>query len=587
MTALARLPDNAPFAPEAIAHLNQVIGAATTTQRTWLAGFLAGLDAAQGAPAAAAVAPVVKPKLTILYATESGNSEALALGAKRDAAKLGFAARVVDAAEATPAGLKDAGTLLVVASTWGEGEAPQRAIGFVRGLLAEDAPRLEGLRFAVLALGDRAYAQFCETGRAIDERLAALGGVRAAPLLECDLDYEAPAASWLGSTLKELRASGEADRVIHVAFGQAAPEPLAFNKANPFPAEIGELVNLNSSRSAKHTVHVELSLEGSGLTYQPGDALGVVPQNDPALVEAVMEAAGVQADDALAAALTARHDVSTLTGHLVRTLAESTGDAGLRALAGDKDALAAYLPGRQVIDLLHDHPVRPGAERLLAALRPLAPRLYSIASSQRAVPDEAHLLVSAVRYAAHGRSRGGVASTWLADRRAVGDTVPVYVKANPHFRLPEDPTVPVVMIGPGTGVAPFRAFMQERDALGIAGKSWLFFGDRHYTHDFLYQLEWQDLLKRGVLGRLDLAFSRDQPAKRYVQHAIGDRAAELHAWLRDGARVYVCGDARAMAKDVHAALRGVFETQGGMSAERAEAELEAMRSQGRYLQDVY
>ena len=593
MTALARLPDNAPFAPDAIAHLNQVIGVATPTQRSWLAGFLAGLDAGQGS-AASAVSPaasaMVRQKLTILYATESGNSEALALGAKRDAVRLGFAPRVLDAAEATVAGLADAGTLLVVASTWGEGEAPQRAASFLRGLLADDAPRLDGLRFAVLALGDRAYTQFCETGRLVDERLAALGGVRVAPRLDCDLDYEAPAAAWLGTTLPALLEAGDApggdkDRVIHVAFGQAAPA--AFGKANPFPAEVTETVNLNSSRSAKHTVHVELNLAGSGLAYQPGDAIGVLPQNDPALVEAVMAAAGVKGDDALAAAMGGRHDITTLTGHMVGVLAESTGDAGLRALAGDRDALAAYLPGRHVIDLLEDHPVHLSPEQLLAALRPLAPRLYSVASSQRAVGDEAHLLVSAVRYGAHGRDRNGVASTWLADRRRVGDTVPVYVKPNPHFRLPEDPAVPLVMIGPGTGVAPFRAFMQDRDAAGITGRTWLFFGDRHYTHDFLYQLDWQDWLKRGVLERLDVAFSRDQPAKRYVQHAMADRAAELYAWLRDGARVYVCGDAQHMARDVDAALRQVLETQGGQSPERAAAELETMRQQGRYLRDVY
>lgn len=587
MTALARLPENAPFAPDAIAHLNQVIGVASPTQRTWLAGFLAGLDAAQGVAAVPAAPPAAKQKLTILYATESGNSEALALAAKRDAGKLGFAARVLDAADATVAGLAEAGTLLVVASTWGEGEAPQRAVPFLRGLLAEDAPRLEGLRFAVLALGDRAYAQFCETGRQIDERLVALGGVRAAPMLECDLDYEVPAAGWLGTTLPALRDEAQTDSVIHVAFRQAAPEPLAFSKANPFPAEIAELVNLNSSRSGKQTVHVELSLEGSELTYEPGDAIGVLPQNDPAVVEAVMAAAGVAGDDALVAALTARHDVTTLTGHLVRTLAEGTGDAGLVALAGDKDALAAYLPGRQVIDLLRDHPVRVEADQLLAALRPLAPRLYSVASSQRAVPDEAHLLVSAVRYAAHGRERGGVASTWVADRRRVGDSVPVYVKANPHFRLPADASVPLIMVGPGTGVAPFRAFMQDRDAAGVQGRSWLFFGDRHYTHDFLYQLDWQDWLKRGVLSRLDVAFSRDQPEKRYVQHAMLERATELYAWLREGARVYVCGDAGQMAKDVDAALRQVLETAGGLGAEAAAAELDTMRRDGRYLQDVY
>ena len=583
MTAAARLPDNAPFAPDAIARLNSVIGAATASQRSWLAGFLAGIEAAQGA--APAAPPAAKPKLTILFATESGNSEALALQAKRDAGKMGFAARVLDAADATVTGLAGAGNVLIIAATWGEGEAPQRATRFMRELTAEDAPRLEGLRFAVLALGDRAYAQFCETGQTIDARLEALGAVRAAPRLDCDLDFETPAAEWLGTALKELRGTDAEDSsVIHVDFGPGAE---TVSKAHPFAAEITELVNLNSSRSGKQTYHVELDLTGSGIAYQPGDAIGIVPENDPAAVEHVMQAAGLKDDAGLHEALLRRHDVSTLTGHLIKSLGETTKDPRLLELAGDKDQLAAYLPGRHVLDLLMDYRMTLSPEQLTGVLRPLAPRLYSIASSQRATPDEAHLLVSAVRYATHGRDRAGVASTWLADRRRVGDSVPVYVKPNPHFRLPEDASTPVIMIGPGTGVAPFRAFMQERDEAGSAGPSWLFFGDRQYTHDFLYQLDWQDYLTRGVLSRLDVAFSRDQDAKRYVQHVMRERADDLYGWLQDGARVYVCGDQKQMARDVHAALRDAVAAGGNLSPERAEAELDTLKSQGRYLLDVY
>ena len=583
MSALLGLPDTAPFPPDAIATLNTVIGTASPAQRTWLSGFLAGLEAAGGQTAAhPAAPPAARPKLTILFATESGNSEALALTAKRDATRLCFAARVLDAADATPAILRDAGALVVIASTWGEGEAPQRAAPFMRSLLADEAPRLDGLRFAVLALGDRAYAQFCETGRSIDHRLEALGATRAAPFLECDLDYETPAAAWLGTTLSSLRGPEAPGSVIHVDFGAATTIP---TKSAPFAAEITELVNLNSSRSGKQTFHVELSLAGSGITYLPGDSLGLIPENDPALVRDILAATGLAADDAVRDALTRRHDITTLTPYLIRTLAASTGNPHLAAVD------ATYLPGRHVIDLLTDFPMTLAPDQLLAALRPLAPRLYSIASSQRATPDEAHLLVSTVRYEAHGRARGGVASTWLADRRRAGDTVPVYVKPNPHFRLPAETDTPVIMIGPGTGVAPFRAFLQDRDAVREGGKAqgrtWLFFGDRRYTHDFLYQLDWQDYLKRSVLSRLDVAFSRDQDAKRYVQHAMLDRAAELHAWLQDGARVYVCGDQAHMARGVHAALRTILTDKGALSPDRAEAELDAMRAQGRYLLDVY
>jgi len=587
VTAPARLPTNAPFPPDAITALNRVIEHTSPTQRSWLAGFLAGYEAA-GAPVAAPVAaPVSRPALTILFATESGNSEALARCAGKDAARLGFAPRVLDAAEATPADLARTERLLVVAATWGEGEAPARAIGFMTALLADTAPRMDKVNFAVLALGDRAYAQFCATGHAIDERLAALGGHRAAPLLECDLDYEAPAAAWLAKTLPELRGA-EADpapSVIHVDFGAA--DTREYSKANPFQAEITDLVNLNSSRSAKQTFHVELSLAGSGLTYQPGDAVGIAPENDPVAVEAVLEAAGLGGNTELHTALRTRHDVTTLSAYLVRSLAELTKDPAVADLAGDKERLDDFLPGRHVVDLLTAFPNRLTPTQLTGLLRPLPPRLYSVASSQAFVGEEAHLLVGAVRYQTHGRDRAGVASTHIADRRRTGDHLGIHVKANPHFRLPTDPATPVIMIGPGTGVAPFRAFMQDRDAAGIMGRSWLFFGDQRYTHDFLYQLEWQDLIERGVLGRFDAAFSRDQDAKTYVQHRMWAARRDLHAWLEDGAHLYVCGDQVRMARDVHTTLRDIIADGAGIAPEAAEERLAGLKQQGRYLLDVY
>jgi len=584
---MTALPANAPFPPDAIAALNRVIIDTSPTQRSWLSGFLAGIEAATAAPAVVA-APVVRPALTVLFATESGNSEALARKAAKDAGRLGFAAKVLDAAEATPADLGKSRNLLVVASTWGEGEPPQRAIELLEALMAEDAPRMEGVTYGVLALGDRAYAQFCETGRVLDDRLAALGATRAAPRLECDVDYEVPAADWLATTLKTWRGAQDADSVIHVDFGGAvAVTEAAYDKSNPFQAEITDMVNLNSSRSVKQTWHVELSLNGSGLTYEPGDAIGVVPHNDPAAVDAVLAAAGLQGDAALHGALTTKHDVTTLTGHLVRGLADLTGDKALQVLAGDAGALAEYLPGRHVVDLLEDYPNRLTAPQLTGLLRGLPPRLYSVASSRKLVGEEAHLLVSAVRYQTHGRGRSGVASTHIADRRRAGDMLPVYVKPNAHFRLPADPAVPVMMIGPGTGVAPFRAFMQERDALGVQGRSWLFFGDQRYTHDFLYQLEWQDLLARGLLTRLDVAFSRDQDRKVYVQHRLWERRRDLHAWIQDGGHVYVCGDQSRMAKDVHATLRDVIADGSAITPEAAEAQLAEMKRAGRYLLDVY
>jgi sulfite reductase (NADPH) flavoprotein alpha-component len=591
MSALPLLPDTAPFAADQISVLNTVMAGTSAEQRTWLSGFLAGFQAASAPQPAAAGSPARKLPLTILFGTESGNAETLANSVRKAAAKLGFAPRVLDMADASPEQLRALSNIVVIASTWGEGEPPQRAADFHTALMDEAAPRLEGLRYAVLALGDRAYAQFCETGRRFDERLAALGATRVVPRIECDLDYEAPANDWIGRALADIRqqADGGAvdDAVIHVDFARAGAEETAYTRNHPFEAPITELVNLSGSRSSQRTFHVELSLEGSGIAYQPGDAIGFVPTNDPAMVEAVLKAAGQDGDATLHAALAERYDITTLTRPQVGAYAELTGSAQLAALAADEAALAAYLPGRQVIDLLEAAPHRLTVEQLTGLLRPLPGRLYSVASSLKAVPDEAHLLIAETRYDSHGRQRRGVASTDVADRRSSGGTMKIYLKPNPHFRLPGDPSRPIVMIGPGTGVAPFRGFVQERAAIGATGKSWLFFGARNYLHDFLYQLEWQDFLKDGVLTRMDVAFSRDQPEKVYVQHRLWAARRELYAWLQEGAVIYVCGDAQAMAKDVNAMLVRIISDQSGQDADTAQATLDGLRRGGRYLRDVY
>jgi sulfite reductase (NADPH) flavoprotein alpha-component len=554
------LPETAPFPAEQIVALNRIISGSSAEQRSWLSGFLAGYQAANTPHPAAAAPPARRAPLTILFATESGNAEALADAARKAAGKLGFAARVLDMADATLAQIAGLQNLLVIASTWGEGDPPQRAIDFHAALMADDAPRLDGVRYAVLALGDRAYAKFCETGRLFDERFAALGATRVADRIECDLDYEAPASTWIETTLGTLQAElgePEAGAVIHVDFARPATGVAAWSRTRPFEAEMTERVRLSGSRSTSDTWHVELSLAGAGIDYEPGDSLGFMPTNDPALVDAVLAASGLAGNADLHARLLEQFDITTLT---------------------------APQNGWQVIDKL-EADGRPLSEaQLLAMLRPLAPRYYSIASSRKAVPDEAHLLIAAVRYAALGRNRTGVASVDVAERRKTGDRMRVFLKPNTHFRLPADPDRPIIMIGPGTGVAPFRAFMQERDALGARGRNWLVFGHRNYTHDFLYQLEWQDLLKRDVLTRLDVAFSRDQPEKRYVQHALWDARRELYAWVQEGAAIYVCGDANAMAKDVHAVLQQVLGEQGGRDGVAA---LDALRREGRYLRDVY
>ncbi len=623
----ATLQDNSPLGAEDRAALDAILGRASPAQRVWLGGYVAGWQAAMApvppapvlaAPALAApilAAPVLpgatKAKLTVLFASESGNAESLAHAAGKAARKLGFAPRVLDMAETSPAELARTERLLVVASTWGEGDPPQRAEAFIAALEAEDAPSFAGTKFAVLALGDRAYARFCATGHALDARLAALGGERLAPVVECDVEFARPAGAWterllavLGETVgSEAGANGagasgvagDAPRgdVIRVDFAKQFVEDEA-PPAAPSPAQAVVTLHqeLHSSRSGLSTTHLELSLEGTGITYQPGDALDVHVPNDPARVRQVLMAAGLadarSADAELERTLAGR-DIATLTAGQVASYAQATQDSGLAALAADSVRLPAWLEGRQLIDLLAEggHGLAP--ETLLGLTRKLAPRAYSIASSKALVGEEAHLLVGLVRWEGHrlhelGCEREGVASGHLARRVGVGGTVAVSLRRNRHFRLPGDAR-PVVMIGPGTGVAPFRGFLQEREASGRGGPAWLFFGHRRYTHDFLYQLEIQEWLKAGVLSRLDVAFSRDQPEKIYVQHRLWQRREELRRWISDGAAIYVCGDAKAMARDVHATLRRILAEEGG--AEDAAGRLQAMQRDGRYLRDVY
>ncbi len=603
MPSLPLLPSSAPFRPEEIAALNGVITKTSPEQRAWLSGFLAGYQAATAGGQTAAVpaqAPARKVPLLILFATESGNAETLAASTRKAAQKLGFAARVADVATISVAEAAKAENLLLIASTWGEGDPPQRAIDFHTAILAPDAPRFDKTRFAVLALGDRAYANFCSTGHIFDERFAALGAKRLAPVVECDVDYAAPANAWIKSILDLLKketggeAGGDEGAVIHVDFARSPiaaeeddeAEPL-YTRERPFEAEIRELINLNGTGSSAETYHVELSLEGSGLAHQPGDALGIVPVNDPALVEEMLGVTGLSGDTIAREALSEAQDITTLTRPQVEAYAKLTASAALKALAADADALRDWLPGRQVIDLLEAAPMKLDASTLTSLLRPLPGRLYSIASSRASAEDEAHLLVSAVRYETHGRKRSGVASVDIADRRRAGGRLKVYLKPNPHFRLPADPGRAVIMIGPGTGVAPFRAFMQEREATGATGRNWLFFGNRHFTHDFLYQLEWQDWKNSGLLTRIDTAFSRDQREKIYVQHRIWEERQELFAWIEGGAAIYVCGDANAMARDVNTALVRVIADQAGLDEAAAAARLDTLRRDGRYLRDVY
>jgi len=581
--AYAAIPKTAPFSEEEVELLNRVVGSASPGQRAWLSGFLAGIDAVSGAAQPSAPARASEP-LTIVYATESGNSEKLAAGLAKEARKQGFKPTVIDMADLDLATLTKARRLLVVAATWGEGEPPARAARVFGELMGEGAPRLDGIEYGVLALGDTAYAEFCAVGRKIDERLAALGARRAVDRVDCDLDYSGPASQWIGDALRAI-APADAGRgqVIEVNFG--ATKPAAAPNEDVVEAEIIEHVNLNSSRSAKETVHLALGFDGAAPAYEPGDSLDLYPENDPAYVDELLTVAGLAGDETLRSELMTARDVTTLSLRTLETYAERLGHHEVKKLLGDGKA-KEWIAGRQLIDLIAGFPVALDAGNLRALTRPLAPRAYSIASARAEVGDEAHLLVSAVRYESHGRARKGVASNFVAERLRRGDCVRVRLKPNRHFRLPAAGT-DIIMVGPGTGVAPFRAFVQQRRATGAAGRSWLFFGDRTFTHDFLYQLDWQEALKDGALTRMDVAFSRDRPQKVYVQHRLWERRRDVVDWLDGGAHFYVCGDAKSMAKDVRAALVKAFADVKALAPQAAEQAVTALEREKRYLQDVY
>ncbi len=588
------LPEHAPFTSDQRRALDSLIVGLDPVQRGWLSGFLAAGSAAAPVP----VATVSAGKLTVLYGTESGNSESLADRTVKEAKKRGFQAAMKNMSDISPADLAKAANLLVIVSTWGDGEPPETAIRFYKDLMAADLA-LSGVRFSVCALGDTSYEKFCQTGKDIDARLEVLGANRISTRVDCDVDYEEGYVSWLDASLTALTPAS-AVAAHPVSFSASAVSTVEYGKKNPFPADTLETVVLNGEGSAKETVHLEFSLAGSGLTYEPGDALAVLPVNAPDVVKAVLQAARLTGNEEievknvgpklLADALREDFDITALSRAVLTKLAEATDSAKLRGLLADdaKEALKEFNNGREIVDAIEQFaPSGLSADALAGIFRKLPVRLYSIASSPLAHPDEVHLTVAAVRYETNGRTRKGVCSTYLADLVKSGDQVPMFIQPNKNFSLPADGSTPVIMVGPGTGVAPFRAFIEHRAALGNQGKNWLFFGDQHYTYDFLYQLEWQDHLKEGTLTRLDVAFSRDQPEKVYVQDRMIQQARDLYEWLEEGAHFYVCGDANRMAHDVHEALISIVQNQGATTREAAEAYVEDLKKSKRYQRDVY
>jgi sulfite reductase (NADPH) flavoprotein alpha-component len=594
---------NSPLRPEQQQLAEKLASGLGRDEAYWLAGFFSGLARSAGAPSASpsvAAAPAAKRKLTVLYGSESGNAEKLAGTIGKTAERQGFKPAIVNMGDAKPETLAKAENLLVVVSTWGEGDPPDAAVAYYEAFMADAMPKLAGVKFSVCGLGDTSYEHFCKMGKDFDARLAALGAERVHDRADCDVDFQATFDTWLAGALAAFPGAEASGAETAVGGAPAVLVPASsghgeYSKENPYTSELLEKILLNGTGSAKEVLHLELSLEGSGLSYEPGDALGVCPVNRASVVDEVLAATGLSAnaklgDKTLVEALRHDFDITTLQPAIVDKYNAVLQNAELQKLLDEpsRPTLKAWVEGRQLVDLLEAYPCKTWTpETFTGTLRKLAPRLYSIASSPKKHEDQVHLTVAAVRYHSHGRDRTGVCSCYLADEVAVGDPLRVYFHHNNNFRLPADDDIPVIMIGPGTGIAPFRAFVEEREARGAKGKNWLFFGDQHFSYDFLYQLEWLDYLESGLLTELSLAFSRDQRHKIYVQDRLRERGEEIFRWLEEGAHLYVCGDASRMAKDVQQALIDLIAVHGKKSPEEAKAHLEMLRKAKRYQRDVY
>ncbi|MDS1309537.1 assimilatory sulfite reductase (NADPH) flavoprotein subunit [Marinobacter xiaoshiensis] len=584
---------SSPLSANQQARLAELLDGIGEGQLFWLAGFLAGKCSGDSANA-----PVsATPELTVLFGSQTGNAEELAQRLAARALERGVSAKAIDMADYKPRQLKNEQYLAVLASTHGEGDPPDNALDLHEFLHGKKAPKLGGLRYSVLSLGDSSYEHFCKTGQDFDSKLAALGATALAERVDCDVDYEDQAEDWINRVLETIASEAGASQPAANSPIAAAQRPIStFSRKNPYPATILTNQLLSGRGSDKEVRHIELSLEDSGLVYKPGDAVGVYPENNPALVNNLLSALGFdgeqrvlveESDIPLREALAFYREITLLTPPLMKHWADRVESDALKALVADRAEMMAWTEGRDLLDLVQAWPIA-GLEpqTLVDLLRKLPPRLYSISSSQTAVEDEVHITVAAVRYASHGRNREGVASVWLSERMSEGAKLRVYIDPNTKFALPDD-SKPVIMIGPGTGVAPFRAFLQEREEREAEGENWLFFGDRRFRSDFLYQSEWLKWRRDGLLTRLDVAFSRDQAEKRYVQHCLKENSAEVWAWLQRGASLYVCGDADKMAPDVHQALLDIASEQGGLNPEQAEDYLRQLNRDKRYQRDVY
>ena len=590
-----------PLNPEQLARLQAATTDLSPTQLAWVSGYFWGmLNQQPGTVSAAVPAEVAAPAITLISASQTGNARRVAEQLRDDLLAAELNVTLVNAGDYKFKQIAQEKLLVVVSSTQGEGEPPEEAVALHKFLLSKKAPKLNGTAFAVFGLGDTSYEFFCQSGKDFDSRLAELGAERLLDRVDTDVEYQAAAAQWRERIVEVLKArapkASPAQAALSATGAVNEVHTSPYTKEAPLTATLSVNQKITGRDSEKDVRHIEIDLAESGLRYQPGDALGVWYQNDPALVKELVELLWLKGDEQVTVhekaqplneALQWHFELTVNTANIVENYAQLTRSESLLPLVGDKAKLQHYAATTPIVDMVRFSPAQLEADQLIALLRPLTPRLYSIASSQAEVESEVHVTVGVVRYDIEGRSRAGGASSFLADRVEEDGEVRVFIEHNDNFRLPSNPQTPVIMIGPGTGIAPFRAFMQERAAVGAEGKNWLFFGNPHFTDDFLYQVEWQRFVKEGVLSNIDLAWSRDQKEKVYVQDKLRQQGAELWRWINDGAHIYVCGDANRMAKDVEQALLEVIAEFGAMDAEAADDYLSELRVERRYQRDVY
>ncbi|MCS5771633.1 NADPH-dependent assimilatory sulfite reductase flavoprotein subunit [Klebsiella variicola subsp. variicola] len=599
MTTQATPSNLLPLNPEQLARLQAATTDFTPTQLAWVSGYFWGvLNQQSGAAVAVPALAAEVPSITLISASQTGNARRVAEALRDDllAAKLNV--KLVNAGDYKFKQIAAEKLLVVVTSTQGEGEPPEEAVALHKFLFSKKAPKLDGTAFAVFGLGDTSYEFFCQSGKDFDSKLAELGAERLLDRVDADVEYQTAAAEWRARVVEVLKARAPVAAPAQLATSGAVNDihTSPYTKEAPLSATLSVNQKITGRDSEKDVRHIEIDLGDSGLRYQPGDALGVWYQNAPQLVKELVELLWLKGDEPvtvdgktlpLAEALEWHFELTVNTATIVENYATLTRSESLLPLVGDKAQLQQYAAATPIVDMVRFSPAQLDAEALIGLLRPLTPRLYSIASSQAEVESEVHVTVGVVRYEIEGRARAGGASSFLADRVEEDGEVRVFIEHNDNFRLPANPETPVIMIGPGTGIAPFRAFMQQRAADGAQGKNWLFFGNPHFTEDFLYQVEWQSYVKEGLLTRIDLAWSRDQQQKVYVQDKLREQGAELWRWINDGAHIYVCGDANRMAKDVEHTLLEVIAEYGAMDAEAADEFLSELRVERRYQRDVY